>query len=258
MDFQCFGEPLAEFTSNPKAPGRFDRRAGGDMLNTAVYLARLTAPGSVGHLSRLGDDAMSGFLRSTPAEEGIAVLCSARAGGRPGLGFITTDPQGERSITYWRDQSPARRLFSCPDELAALDRAGTLVLSGVTLAMLLPDGRTSLLAALERRRVAGARIVFRVLDCASATLPGRDRCCQYDLPVWGSRPRLRYPFNRGQWVRQDVGPVIDAHSGGRLCSMTLRALDPRFSVKPAHSIAAIKLSASWCAARSCEGTMSGI
>lgn len=160
MDFLCIGEPLVEFTSDPEAPGRFDRRAGGDMLNTAVYLARLTTPGGVGYLSRLGDDAMSGFLRSTLAEEGIADLCAAQAGGRPGLSFITTDPSGERSFTYWRDQSPARRLFSCPDELAALDRAGTLVLSGVTLAMLLPHGRTALLAALERRRAEGARIVL--------------------------------------------------------------------------------------------------
>ncbi|WP_410218314.1 sugar kinase [Paracoccus sp. (in: a-proteobacteria)] len=160
MDFLCIGEPLIEFTNCPETPGRFDRRAGGDMLNTAVYLARLTAPGSVGYLSRLGDDAMSGFLRGTLAEEGIANFCATQPGGRPGLSFITTDPRGERSFTYWRDQSPARRLFSAPEDLAALDGADTLVLSGVTLAMLLPEGRAALLDALERRRAEGARIVL--------------------------------------------------------------------------------------------------
>lgn len=160
MHFLCIGEPLVEFTSSPETPGRFDRRAGGDMLNTAVYLARLTASGSVGYLSRLGDDAMSGFLRGTLAEEGITDLCTTQPGGRPGLSFITTDPKGERSFTYWRNQSPARCLFSAPEELAALDQADTLVLSGVTLAMLLPDGRDSLLHALERRRAEGGRIVL--------------------------------------------------------------------------------------------------
>lgn len=160
MNFLCIGEPLVEFTSGPETPGRFDRRAGGDMLNTAVYLARLTAPGSVGYLSRLGDDAMSGFLRGTLAEEGIADLCATQAGGRPGLSFIATDPQGERSFTYWRDQSPARRLFSSSDDLTALDRADTLVLSGVTLAMLLPEGRDALLHALERCRAEGTSIVL--------------------------------------------------------------------------------------------------
>lgn len=160
MDFLCIGEPLVEFTNNPETPGRFDRRAGGDMLNTAVYLARLTAPGSVGYLSRLGDDAMSGFLKTTLTEEGIADHCATQPGGRPGLSFIATDPQGERSFTYWRDQSPARRLFSAPEDLAALDGADTLILSGVTLAMLLPEGRDALLHALERRRAEGARIVL--------------------------------------------------------------------------------------------------
>ena len=160
MDFLCIGEPLVEFTNNSETPGRFDRRAGGDMLNTAVYLARLTTPGSVGYLSRLGDDAMSGFLKTTLAEEGIVDFCATQPGGRPGLSFIATDPQGERSFTYWRDQSPARRLFSAPDDLAVLAEADTLVLSGVTLAMLLPEGRDALLHALERRRVEGARIVL--------------------------------------------------------------------------------------------------
>lgn len=160
MDFLCIGEPLIEFTSAPDAPSRFDRRAGGDTLNTAVYLARLSAPGSVGYLSRLGDDAMSGFLRGTLAEEGITDFCATEAGGRPGLSFITTDAEGERSFTYWRGQSPARRLFSSPDEVGLLDRAETLVVSGVTLAMLLPEGRAKLLGALQDRRDQGARIVL--------------------------------------------------------------------------------------------------
>ena len=160
MDFLCIGEPLIELTSPPDMPSRFDRQAGGDTLNTAVYLARLLPPGSVGYLSKLGDDAMSGFLRQTLADEGIIDLCGTVAGGRPGLSFITTDETGERSFTYWRDQSPARRLFSSADALAVLDQAATLVLSGVTLAMLLPDGRNALLRALERRHAEGARIVL--------------------------------------------------------------------------------------------------
>ncbi|WP_269436686.1 PfkB family carbohydrate kinase [Paracoccus liaowanqingii] len=84
MEFLCTGEPLIEVTSSPETPGCFDRRAGGDMLNTAIHLARLTASGSVGDLSRLGDDAMSGFLRDILAEEGITDLCTTQPGGRPG------------------------------------------------------------------------------------------------------------------------------------------------------------------------------
>ena len=63
MRYLCIGEPLVEFTARRDAPSTFDRRAGGDTLNSAVYLARLLPAGSVGYLSRLGDDAMSAWLR---------------------------------------------------------------------------------------------------------------------------------------------------------------------------------------------------
>ena len=160
MKFLCIGEPLVELTSPRDMPSRFDRRAGGDMLNTAIYLARLTAPGSVGYLSRLGDDPMSVFLHDIMAEEGIIDLCITERGGRAGLSLITTDAQGERSFTYWRDQFPARRLFIDPKELGAVEEAGTLILSGVTLAMLLRPGRTALLEALAVRHETGKATVF--------------------------------------------------------------------------------------------------
>lgn len=160
MRFLCIGEPLVEFTNAPEAPSRFDRCAGGDTLNTAIYLARLLGPGHVGYLSRLGDDAMSDFLRSTLSDEGITDLCATEAAGRPGLSFIATDNVGERSFTYWRDHSPARRLFVSHDEVQILHSAKTLVLSGITLAMLLPQGRANLLCAMKDHRERGGEIVL--------------------------------------------------------------------------------------------------
>ena len=161
MRYLCIGEPLVEFTARRDAPSTFDRRAGGDTLNSAVYLARLLPAGSVGYLSRLGDDAMSAWLREVLAEEGIADLCGPEPGGRPGLSFISTDARGERSFLYWRDQAPARRMFDNGDAaLRAVAEAGTVLLSGVTLAILLPESRERLLAALERRQAAGGRIVL--------------------------------------------------------------------------------------------------
>jgi len=162
MRYLCIGEPLVEFTARRDAPSTFDRRAGGDTLNSAVYLARLLPAGWVGYLSRLGDDGMSAWLRGFLTQEGIRDLCGTEPGGRPGLSFISTDAQGERSFLYWRDQAPARRLFQPADETAlqAVAGAGTVLLSAVTLAVLLPEGRERLLAALERRRAAGGRIVL--------------------------------------------------------------------------------------------------
>lgn len=160
MKFLCIGEPLAEFTNPANAPSQFNRNAGGDTLNTAIYLARLSAAQSVGYLSRLGDDAMSLFIRDYIAAEGLIDLSPTEAGGRLGLSFISTDATGERSFTYWRDQAPARRLFQTAEEIALLDQSDVLFLSGITLAILHPEGRANLLAALRKRRAQGALIVL--------------------------------------------------------------------------------------------------
>ncbi|ADO44342.1 ribokinase-like domain-containing protein (plasmid) [Ketogulonicigenium vulgare Y25] len=160
MKFLSIGEPLAEFNNPLDAPDQFNRNAGGDTLNTAIYLSRLTPAGSVGYLSRLGDDKMSAFLRGVIVDEGITDLCATEIGGRPGLSFITTDANGERSFTYWRDQAPARKLFQSPEDLAVLEQADVLFLSGITLAVLYPEGRANLLAALAQRKAAGAQVVL--------------------------------------------------------------------------------------------------
>lgn len=161
MRYLCIGEPLVEFTTRPDTPDSFVRRAGGDTLNTAIYLSRLTSAGQVGYLSCLGDDPHSMWLRQTIADEGVDISALAqRANARPGLSFITTDRNGERSFTYWRDQSPYRSHFENPASIADLDRSDVLFLSGVALAVLHPEGRVNLLHALAQRREQGAQVVF--------------------------------------------------------------------------------------------------
>lgn len=163
MRILAIGEPLVEFTARSDAPSTFDRRLGGDTLNTAIYLARLMGPGAVGYLTGLGDDAMSRWLiAEAEAEEVGMAQVVLRPGGRPGLSFISTDAAGERSFLYWREHAPFRSLFcdAAQAPLAALEQAGTLFLSAITLAVLHEDGRARLMDALARRRKAGARIVF--------------------------------------------------------------------------------------------------
>lgn len=152
---------MVEFTTAPDAPDCFTRRAGGDALNTAIYLARLTGAGQVGYLSCLGDDPQSLWLRQTIAGEGVDISTLAqRPNARPGLSFIDTDEDGERSFTYWREQSPYRGHFDNSANMADLDRADVLYVSGVALAVLNPEGRVNLLHALARRRNEGAQVVF--------------------------------------------------------------------------------------------------
>lgn len=69
-------------------------------------------------------------------------------GKAPGLYMIHVD-EGERSFSYWCGQSAARDLAN---DRAALDlafaSADALYFSGITLAILPPQGRETLLAGL--------------------------------------------------------------------------------------------------------------
>ena len=135
---------------------------GGDTLNTAIHLAR--AGIETAYLTALGDDPFSADLRQRWADEGLdtglVLTDPARA---PGLYAITCDPAGERSFTYWRGESAARRLFACTGITAACDRAATAELLGFSLISLaiLPDhGRQALLDLAARVRARGGIVAF--------------------------------------------------------------------------------------------------
>ena len=86
---------------------------GGDTFNTALYLRRLGV--DVAYLTALGTDCFSAELRQAWAAEEIDLSLVLCAPDRiPGLYAIRTDPAGERTFSYWRTQSAARRLFRCP------------------------------------------------------------------------------------------------------------------------------------------------
>lgn len=134
----------------------------GDTFNTAVYLARLTRREDVevGYLTRLGDDEYSTGILGAMAAEGLGTaLIDRLPGARPGLYLVRTDANGERSFTYYRSESPARRLFDgahVPD-LSGYD---VLVLSAITLQLLTAPAREKLWAALADARDRGGQVVF--------------------------------------------------------------------------------------------------
>src|SRR4051812_46719730 len=108
----CVGEVMIEMARGND--GRFGLACGGDTFNTAVYLARGGLP--VSYASALGDDRFSDNILAMAAAEGVATDLVLRVPGRlPGLYLIETDAAGERSFSYWRENSPARELFELPD-----------------------------------------------------------------------------------------------------------------------------------------------
>ena len=143
-----------------------DLAYGGDTLNTAVYLARLTRDKAVriDYVSALGDDAYSEGMLATWREEVIATDLVARLPGRlPGLYTIRTDARGERSFTYWRSASAARDMLRSPraEQVgAALEGYDLLYLSGITLSILDPPQRAALAGIADKVRAHGGRVAF--------------------------------------------------------------------------------------------------
>jgi 2-dehydro-3-deoxygluconokinase len=143
-----------------------DLAFGGDSLNTATYLARLTRNRGVrvDYVTALGDDAYSEAMMATWQAEGIGTDRVARLAGRlPGLYTIRTDAAGERSFTYWRSASAAREMLRgarAEAITAALAGYDLLYLSGITLSILDPEQRTALMTLADRVRAGGGRVVF--------------------------------------------------------------------------------------------------
>ena len=154
----CIGEAMVELSA---AGDLWRLGIAGDTLNTAWYLRGLLGAGwSVGYLSRVGMGDFSQRMLDFLHDSGIESLVTRDPAREIGLYAIALK-DGERSFTYWRDNSAARRLADDPEGLAqALSGTGIAYLSGITLAILPPEGRTALTAALATARARGTRIVF--------------------------------------------------------------------------------------------------
>jgi 2-dehydro-3-deoxygluconokinase len=163
LTIASIGEPMIELARSSQGPLSYDRRYGGDTLNTAVYLARLLKPETarIHYVTRLGDDPLSDWMIKGFASEGIDCSLIARVKDRrPGLYMIDTDERGERSFSYWRSEAPARQLFEEPDIAGQLSSADAIYTSGITLAILSEVGRERLIGLMHRLKSAGRIAAF--------------------------------------------------------------------------------------------------
>jgi 2-dehydro-3-deoxygluconokinase len=158
------GECMVELRH--RSATKLDLAYGGDTLNTAVYLARLTRDRGVriDYVTALGDDAYSDAMLGAWQGEGIGTDLVARLPGRlPGLYTIRTDAKGEPSFTYWRSASAAREMLRgerAEQVAAALEGCALLYFSGITLSILDPSQRASLAGIADRVRAGGGRVAF--------------------------------------------------------------------------------------------------
>ncbi|MCK3655068.1 ketodeoxygluconokinase [Pasteurellaceae bacterium Macca] len=139
---------------------------GGDTLNTATYLARISSPNklAVHYVSALGTDKLCQQMLAHWQEDNIQtnwVLTDEQRNA--GLYLIQLDAQGERTFLYWRNQSAARYLLQHIDFqpiIEELKHVDMIYLSGISLAILPEKDRLLLIDILTELKKAGVEIAF--------------------------------------------------------------------------------------------------
>lgn len=156
------GECMVELATVEGKPELRHLGFGGDTLNTAVYLARLGI--ATDYATALGDDLYSARMLSAWRAEGVGTALVQLAKGRlPGLYTIELDDKGERRFYYWREQAPAREIFSnagTDDLCEALLGYEWFYLSGISLSLYREAGRERLFDLLRRFREGGGKVAF--------------------------------------------------------------------------------------------------
>lgn len=156
----CLGECMVEL-SPAHVPGLLQTGFAGDTFNTAWYLAKARPEAQVDYFTNVGDDAVSDRMLAFMQGAGVGTGHVVRRDDAT-VGLYQIDlKDGERSFTYWRGQSAAKRLADDPEALRrALDGADLIYFSGITLAVLSPGGRAALLQEIARAKARGSRVAF--------------------------------------------------------------------------------------------------
>lgn len=133
----------------------------GDVLNTGIYVARHGIP--VSFLSAVGTDSMSARVIQACGSESIDTSLVSRLPDKTvGLYAIETDEQGERSFTYWRNDSAARHMLSerAHELSSAICASSMFYFSGITLAILASENIPGFVSLLRQIRREGGRVAF--------------------------------------------------------------------------------------------------
>jgi 2-dehydro-3-deoxygluconokinase len=153
------GECMVEMAPAAEA-GLFRMAYAGDTFNTAWYLKRLRPDWRVAYVSRVGGDSVSDGMVAMMQDAGIDTAHMGRVQDRSVGLYLVSLANGERSFSYWRDRSAAKLLAEDRVALAAATRADVVYVSGITLAILDPAGRDTLLAVLRDARDEGRLVAF--------------------------------------------------------------------------------------------------
>jgi len=152
----CVGEAMAELMLGSDEEQAPSLGFAGDTMNTAIYLKRvLGGNAEVSYITMVGQDTLSDRLVRRLQDESIDTARIGRSKDRlVGLYAITTDQTGERTFSYWRNESAARTLFQHAEQcnFDVLSGFDVIYFSAISLAILPDKVRIAWLKELARLR----------------------------------------------------------------------------------------------------------
>jgi 2-dehydro-3-deoxygluconokinase len=161
-----FGESMVELLNvspNAQLPQTLKQSFAGDVFNTAVYLKRVFADMKVNIVTAVGTDEFSSNMVEYFQQQNIETDFVYRSNDKiAGLYSIKTDSEGERTFTYWRENSAARQVMKSIDsaEIEKMSQGDVFFFSGISLAVITPEDRPKFWQMVEKLKSAGVTIIF--------------------------------------------------------------------------------------------------
>jgi len=198
------GECMVEFgaASNVESQEKlYNQSFAGDVFNTGIYIKRcIENEADVSFLSAVGDDELSDQLVKMMDKENLSDQRLYRSKTeKMGLYLINVDNKGERSFTYWRENSAAKNLIKfmqSDTNNENLSNIDALFFSGISIAILSAADLASFWLILKQLKVNGTRIIFDP---------------NYRPALWQDEDTARQAFNKAFSLSDVALPGVDDH-----------------------------------------------
>jgi len=194
------GECMIELTQGSE-PGNFKQSFAGDVFNTGIYIKRcLNQACEVSFLSVVGEDTLSEQLTTFMTEEQLGTNFLYRSKvNKMGLYVVNVDPFGERSFSYWRENSAARQLLKFIQQepnKEAFAEVSTVFFSGISIAVLPGEDLAEFWDFIKSLKSSGCKVVFDP---------------NYRPVLWSSPQVARDAFAIAYSLSDTVLPGVDDH-----------------------------------------------
>jgi len=194
-----FGECMVELMTTARSPlaNTMKQSFAGDVFNTAVYLKRTFSQAKVHLVTAVGKDKFSLDMIQYFENESIGTDFVFQSDDKiPGLYSIQLDDAGERSFTYWRENSAARSVMSfINDDISQQFNPGDVFFfSGISVGVVKPDDRDNFWRFVNQLKAAGITIVFDL---------------NYRPKLWASEDEAREQFRLAFQAADILLPGVD-------------------------------------------------